>query len=226
MRDRGWLPSSRRDIVSPEITIDQLHHDPAFHPRTDGIDLEHVKALQETPDRWPPLAVVKRDGRNVLVDGFHRLAAAEALGLTMLPIRVMKLEADWCCEDWRVERKDWDVVDWDPERGAVARAVFYGDPLELSFHLNLHDQTGRPLTLDDQCTHAKHMLRKYPEATNNAIALRCGLQIKTVKEIRAELEAASEIPKREARANPGTTYRIRKPWSWVTWWIPGPGWVP
>jgi hypothetical protein len=47
--------------------------------------------LSETPDRWPPLAVVEHGGRLVLVDGFHRFAAAQALRLGEVPIQVLSV---------------------------------------------------------------------------------------------------------------------------------------
>jgi hypothetical protein len=49
-----------------------------------GVDLEHVEALAEVVDRWPPLLVHCPSRR--LIDGQHRLAAARRVGVESLPV--------------------------------------------------------------------------------------------------------------------------------------------
>ena len=54
--------------------------DPDLQPRVNGIDLRHVRDLEAGAEHWPPVSVVARGGRFVLVDGFHRLMKAKAEG--------------------------------------------------------------------------------------------------------------------------------------------------
>lgn len=77
-----------------DVSLDRLVVDPGLQPRVGGLDPDHVRALEEAPASWPPLAAVQRDGRLVLVDGFHRLAAAQNLGLATVPVRVVDEPAD------------------------------------------------------------------------------------------------------------------------------------
>ena len=76
-----------------ELALDRIVPDPANQPREGGIDAEHVATLQENPDAWPPVVVVDQDGFQ-LVDGFHRYAAAQNLGLETLRSEVRDVPAD------------------------------------------------------------------------------------------------------------------------------------
>ncbi len=40
------------------LALSQIVVDPALQPRLDGLNADHVRALQDTPDAWPPLLVV------------------------------------------------------------------------------------------------------------------------------------------------------------------------
>lgn len=77
-----------------ELAPEALTVDPTLQPRVDGLDVEHVRQLQDTAETWPPLVVVRRGGGYLLVDGFHRLAAAQNLALRAVPIRVMDSPED------------------------------------------------------------------------------------------------------------------------------------
>lgn len=72
-----------------ELAPEALIVDPALQPRVDGLDVDHVRQLQESAETWPPLVVVRRGGGYLLIDGFHRLAAAQNLALRAVPIRVV-----------------------------------------------------------------------------------------------------------------------------------------
>ena len=76
---------------SASITIRELQVDPALQPRVGGVDADHVRALEERPDSWPPLKVVWREGRYLLVDGFHRLEAAKTLRLESVRVEVVEV---------------------------------------------------------------------------------------------------------------------------------------
>ena len=73
------------------IRPSEITTDPALQPRVDGIDTEHVRALEPVAEHWPPLKVVKRGGDYLLIDGFHRLAAARNLKLKAVAAEVLDL---------------------------------------------------------------------------------------------------------------------------------------
>ncbi|GEM_PF-2715477 len=62
---------------------------PELQPRTAGLDNDHVHALADTPDSWPPLRVVRDGAALVLVDGFHRFAAAQNLDRDMIEVEIV-----------------------------------------------------------------------------------------------------------------------------------------
>lgn len=76
------------------INLADLVADPSLQPRVAGLDAEHAHALQDVYESCPPLVVVQRDGRFILIDGFHRLAAAQNLGLATVPVTVVPLPDD------------------------------------------------------------------------------------------------------------------------------------
>jgi ParB/Sulfiredoxin domain len=77
-----------------EVPLDNLVVDGALQPRLGGLDPAHVAGLVENPDAWPPLAVVAQQGVYLLVDGFHRLAAAKRLGLGSVAVGCVEAPAD------------------------------------------------------------------------------------------------------------------------------------
>jgi len=79
---------------SVRIQIEELGVDPSVQPRVDGLDANHVRALEETPETWPPLKVVRQDGQYLLVDGYHRLEAAQNLGLESIRVEVVDAPSD------------------------------------------------------------------------------------------------------------------------------------
>jgi len=77
-----------------ELPITAITTDVALQPRVEGIDPDHVRVLEDVHDTWPPLVVVDDDGGYVLVDGFHRYAAAQNLGLETVTVDVVDMPAD------------------------------------------------------------------------------------------------------------------------------------
>ncbi len=65
--------------VTP-LPLGAIEVDDSLQPRSDGLSEEHVLALMETPEDWPPIMVAHVNGANVLIDGFHRHEAARRLG--------------------------------------------------------------------------------------------------------------------------------------------------
>ncbi len=55
-----------------------------YSPRSRGVSAAHVQRLMETGGDWPPLLVQRR--RYMVIDGAHRLAAAQAIGLTTVAV--------------------------------------------------------------------------------------------------------------------------------------------
>ncbi len=76
------------------VPLERVIADPALQPRVEGIDPDHVRALEAVPEAWPPLRVVAQGDGFLLVDGFHRLAAAQNLGLAEVSVEVLDRPAD------------------------------------------------------------------------------------------------------------------------------------
>lgn len=76
------------------VALQEITCDPDLQPRVEGIDADHVQELEGIAETWPPLKVVKRGERYVLVDGFHRFAAAQNLGLGAVPVDLLEAPPD------------------------------------------------------------------------------------------------------------------------------------
>lgn len=76
-----------------DLDIDRIIANLELQPRVGGLDANHVGLLEECPEAWPPLVVVD-DGGYLLVDGFHRLAAAQNLGLKTTRVDVREMPED------------------------------------------------------------------------------------------------------------------------------------
>jgi hypothetical protein len=70
------------------VPIGQIVVDDRLQPRCDGLSEEHVKALMEAPEDWPPIILASLEGSPVLVDGFHRHEAASRLGHESIAVQV------------------------------------------------------------------------------------------------------------------------------------------
>ena len=66
------------------VPIREIVIDDALQPRCDGLAEEHVQALVETPENWPPIILARVTGSLFLIDGFHRHEAARRLGVDAL----------------------------------------------------------------------------------------------------------------------------------------------
>jgi ParB-like chromosome segregation protein Spo0J len=76
-----------------DLPLERILVDPALQPRVGGLDMDHVAALAQNPDSWPPLIVVEHGGYQ-LVDGFHRFASAQNLSLDHVTVRIVETPAD------------------------------------------------------------------------------------------------------------------------------------
>ncbi len=72
------------------IPLKRIAIDKALQPRCDGISEFHVAALMESPENWPPIAVVQEADSLVLIDGFHRYEAATRLGFESIPAIIVE----------------------------------------------------------------------------------------------------------------------------------------
>jgi len=80
--------------ASNSVRSDLIVVDSTLQPRIEGLDLDHVRLLETAAEVWPPLKVVRQGAGFVLVDGFHRFAAAQNLGLTEIAVEVLDTPAD------------------------------------------------------------------------------------------------------------------------------------
>ncbi len=81
-------------MATEHIEQSRIVIDTRLQPRVEGIDPDHVRALEAVHDTWPSLAVVHQDGHYILIDGFHRMAAAQNLGLKTVPVEIRHLPPD------------------------------------------------------------------------------------------------------------------------------------
>jgi ParB-like chromosome segregation protein Spo0J len=98
-----------------ELPLSDIVADAELQPRIDGIDPQHVRELEPFHEHWPPIKVVRRGGRYLLVDGFHRYAAAQKLALGTVAVTVLEVP----------ESEDLHAL-------AFALNAIHGTPLTLS----------------------------------------------------------------------------------------------
>lgn len=79
-----------------DLSLDRIVIVPDLQPRVAGLDEAHIRALEDAVASWPPLVAVAppSGGRPVLADGYHRVAAAQNLGLATVPVRIVPMPAD------------------------------------------------------------------------------------------------------------------------------------
>jgi hypothetical protein len=76
------------------VRIRELLVDSSLQPRVGGLDTDHVRELEEMPEGWPPLKVVRQGESYLLVDGYHRLEAAKNLGFESIRVEVVDVTPD------------------------------------------------------------------------------------------------------------------------------------
>ncbi|MBU6418252.1 MAG: ParB/RepB/Spo0J family partition protein [Proteobacteria bacterium] len=81
-------------MYEPSLPVGRITVDPGLQPRIGGLDLDHVKELETVPESWPPLKVVARGESFIIVDGFHRFAAAQNLELETIAVEVLDQPKD------------------------------------------------------------------------------------------------------------------------------------
>jgi len=94
VRDAEGRHGKEFHVTTSKIRLNDIHIYPSLQPRVEGINPAHVAVLQQVPESWPPIAVIPHEGRYLLVDGFHRYAAAQNLGLTAITAEVLSIPED------------------------------------------------------------------------------------------------------------------------------------
>lgn len=83
------------ETASHLVALADIDDSSENQPRTDGLNKAHVESLKATgPETWPPLDVIPRGGRFILVDGFHRLKAAKDLVRTEIDVNEIDAPKD------------------------------------------------------------------------------------------------------------------------------------
>jgi ParB-like chromosome segregation protein Spo0J len=82
--DLAGLTSPRIVDGFPATIVATASLKTGYTPRLGGEDLDHVKALAEVGDCWPPILVHRQTMR--VIDGMHRLRAARLRGQTMIEV--------------------------------------------------------------------------------------------------------------------------------------------
>ena len=77
-----------------DLSIDEIRLEATLQPRVVGIDPKHVEEIQDAFELCPPVKVVQQGDKYVLLDGFHRYAAAQNLGLETIPVEVVQPPTD------------------------------------------------------------------------------------------------------------------------------------
>ena len=184
------------------------------HPlRTSGVSAHRVTALCERPDAWLPILVSART--NHVIDGLHRLAAAERIGVTIVRAEFFHgSPAQEVCEFIRRNGDAFDlsrehrqqalreVLDEHPEWAdrrisemcgmspkAVARVrqrIVCGDAGTTS--RVGRDGRSRPVDPVRQRILIVEALREAPESSLRMIARELGVSPETVRRVRLQLE--------------------------------------
>jgi hypothetical protein len=81
--EESEAPWDAGDVAVERVSIDDLL--PADSPRQQGRNLDHVKRLMDSDARLPPIIVHRSTMR--VIDGMHRLSAAQMRGETSIDVR-------------------------------------------------------------------------------------------------------------------------------------------
>lgn len=76
------------------VPMSEIIRDDRLQPRQDGLAEDHITALMEAPEAWPPIVLARVNGALYIVDGFHRHEAACRLGLAELAASIFDPNAD------------------------------------------------------------------------------------------------------------------------------------
>lgn len=91
--DPPVAPLTRRPGIDPTVVMVALTQlRPSDSPRFGGLDAEHARALADIEGELPPILVHAATMR--VIDGMHRLTAAELRGQTEIPVRFFEGDED------------------------------------------------------------------------------------------------------------------------------------
>jgi ParB-like chromosome segregation protein Spo0J len=187
-------------------------------PRRTGLDREHVRTLAEVQDAVPPILVNRRTMQ--VVDGLHRLNAAQLKGLGAIRVRFIEGSDDdaffeavranvahglpLSLADRRVaaERIAWShprlsdraiatATGLAPKTVATIRHRATGKVLQSDTRIG-RDGRVRPLSTVEGRRAAVGLIRSRPDASLREIAKKAGISVGTVRDVRDRLRAGKD----------------------------------
>lgn len=134
----------RAATIKQEVTqlgLDRLLIRPELQVRVSGLDRDHVRLLAEDPDAWPPLQAVEIGGQLVLIDGAHRYAAAQELGLKSVPVEILEVTDDGDLRKmaWEANRRHGRPLSLADRRNEAERILRVTPAVS---NLEIHDRVG------------------------------------------------------------------------------------
>lgn len=174
------LPPSLPPTRPVKLRLGDVTIDEQYQPRVEGLDVDLVGKLMDVFEVTPPMLVLEGpDGDYILLDGFHRYAAAQNLGLE-------EVQCD-CIT----------MADLDSAKLTARDVAFF-----------CNSKHGKPLTLTDRRRYAEWLLQKHGEWSNGTVAQWAGLAPSTVQAVRAGMAAAaSEAIAATVQGSPSVEYR-------------------
>lgn len=198
-------------------------------PRTGGEDLEHVKALAEVGDCWPPILVHRQTMR--VIDGMHRLRAARLRGQTTievlffdgdedeafaagvkanvahgLPLTLVdrKAAAARIISSQQQRSDRWIVEVTGLSAGTVSAIRRRMSPSTCNGTARIgRDGRVRPIEMAEGRRKAQELITNYPDASLREIARTIGVSPATVKDVRDRMRRGEDpVPRlRPSRAS-------------------------
>jgi len=199
---------------------------PADTPRLGGENLDHVKALAEVGDCWPPILVHRQTMR--VIDGMHRLRAARLRGQTTIEVQffdgdddeafvaAVKANVAHGLPLTLTDRKAaaTRIIGSQPQRsdrwigevtglaaGTVAATRRRMSPSARPGTARIgRDGRVRPLEMTDGRRKAQEQITSRPEASLREIARTAGVSPATVKDVRDRIRRGEDPVPRNQRA--------------------------
>jgi hypothetical protein len=227
-QDLAGLASSEIPDSSSATMVAAASLKPADTPRLGGENLDHIKALAEVGDCWPPILVHRQTMR--VIDGMHRLRAARLRGQIMVEVEffdgdddeafVVAVKANVAhgmpltLADRRAAATR--IIGAQPQRsdrwigevtglaagtvGAIRRRMSPSAPPDTA-RIG-RDGRVRPLEMADGRRKAQEELTSRPEASLREIARTAGVSPATVKDVRDRMRRGEDpIPPNQRAAS-------------------------
>ncbi len=207
-------PHQRYQIAIGEVSVGALHRGIAL--RSSGLDMDHVANLCKAA--WPLTPILVHQPSMHVVDGHHRVAAAEAQGMTDirawlfdgpldiaytlavrtnishgLPLTLADRRA--AAQKMLVYHKDWSDRAIAASTGLSAKVIGRlrraSEDSQQSITRLGRDGRRRPIDAGAQRAQAAEILAANPSASLREVARAVGLSPSTIHNLRARIEAAT-----------------------------------